>query len=159
MKPVDEAAYNSFQDEQAGVTRPRPQSTSSQAHSEAASPTIAATSYFGSPLNSPVVADKSGFIAGSSQASRRPSEGEGVTLSALHSDPPNHVPKVEGVAVPDVLDSPPEAPVISDKTESGWSAVSEIIGQVDEAKIKGYKEDIDNILVFVSVSMCRAATC
>lgn len=42
------------------------------------------------------------------------------------------------------------APDISDKSESGWAAVGKSIREVDEEKIRDYKEDIDTILVFVS---------
>ena len=52
--------------------------------------------------------------------------------------------------LPDLLaESPREAPVISDKTESGWAAVAKTIREIDEQKIQDYKEDIDTILVFV----------
>lgn len=43
-----------------------------------------------------------------------------------------------------------EAPDIADDTESGWAAIAKSIREVDEQKVKDYKEDIDNILIFVS---------
>lgn len=44
------------------------------------------------------------------------------------------------------------APDIGDETESGWAAIARSIRDIDEQKIKDYKEDIDTILVFVSCS-------
>ena len=35
--------------------------------------------------------------------------------------------------------------------ESVWTTVAKNIGDIDEQKIKDYKEDIDSILVFVSI--------
>ncbi|KAI0346849.1 hypothetical protein BDW22DRAFT_1321851, partial [Trametopsis cervina] len=43
------------------------------------------------------------------------------------------------------------APDISPHTESGWGAVAKSIHDVDEQKIKDYKEDIDTILVFAGL--------
>ena len=54
-------------------------------------------------------------------------------------------------AVPELTHSSIDmAPSISDETKSGWAAISKSIRDVDEQKIQDYKEDIDNILVFVS---------
>lgn len=48
---------------------------------------------------------------------------------------------------PSFLEPPPD---LSSNTESGWAAIAKCIREVDEEKIKDYKEDIDTILVFVS---------
>lgn len=57
------------------------------------------------------------------------------------------------------LDSPEVPPNITDKTESEWAAVSKTIRNVDEEKIKDYKEDIDNILVFVRHAFLMISAC
>lgn len=60
---------------------------------------------------------------------------------------------------PSTLDA---APDVSNGTESGWATVAKSINEVDEQKIKDYKEDIDTILVFVSIlsslQWCRMTT-
>lgn len=55
-----------------------------------------------------------------------------------------------GLASPDpsTLDA---AQDVTDGTESGWATIAKSIGEVDKQKIKDYKEDIDTILVFVSI--------
>lgn len=45
------------------------------------------------------------------------------------------------------------APEILYGRESGWAAVARSIRDIDEQKIKDYKEDIDTILVFVSIRL------
>ena len=37
-------------------------------------------------------------------------------------------------------------------TQDSWSAMAKVVREFDEEKIKGYKEDIDALLVFVSLS-------
>lgn len=77
----------------------------------------------------------------------------------MDSETPGSPPADEKDTTEPPSESPPElkhisiddAPKITDDTESGWAAIAKSIQDVDEQKIKDYKEDIDTILVFVSV--------
>lgn len=55
-----------------------------------------------------------------------------------------------------------DAPDVSGNAESGWASVAKAIREVDEEKVRDYKEDIDTILVFVSSPRpicCQARIC
>ncbi len=42
---------------------------------------------------------------------------------------------------------------------TGWAAMSKTIREVDEDKVKDYKEDIDTLLVFVRYLILLSACC
>ena len=61
-------------------------------------------------------------------------------------DPPT--PKEEAQTQPP-LQSNPDVVYIN-TADTGWPAMAHNVREVDEQKVKGHKEDIDTILVFVS---------
>ena len=70
--------------------------------------------------------------------------GEAKDLTGLPNAP-------TALATPNQATPIEAAPEISEGTESGWTVVARSVQEIDHEKIKGYKEDIDSILVFVSM--------
>lgn len=92
------------------------------------------------------------------QANEAPPDDSSVRAPSPAPAPESNIPP------PIVSDPPPPPPPDPNATPmfshlpygvvpgvgSGWSAMARIVREVDEEKVRDYKEDIDTILVFVS---------